>query len=110
MPVQILPIIKTLAPYVAQVATAAIPHFTLKPKSAKADPLVSQQIEELQKAAKQNAESIHVLADNLQKAMLEAESAAQQARAQIRKYKYLLVVSLLMSAASMTACAYLIAR
>ena len=109
MAVQILPIIKALAPYVAQVAAIAIPAFTSKPKSAKVDPFTSKQIEELQKAAKQNAESIHVLAENLQKAMDSVEDAAQEARAQIVKYRFLLVVSFGMSVVSMGLCIYLLA-
>jgi len=108
MAIQFLPLIKTLAPYVAQVATAAIPAFTSKPETVKLDPVLSRQIEELQTAAKQNAESIHVLAANLQKAMSGVETAAQDARSQIAKYKSMLFASLCMSFASLVACVYLL--
>lgn len=110
MAIEILSMLKTLAPYVAQVATAAIPAFTSKPATAKLDPVVSKQIEELQTAAKQNAESIHVLADNLQKAMLGAEAAAQEARAQNARYKSMLVASFCMSLASVAVCIFLLIR
>jgi hypothetical protein len=62
MAFQFLPILKVLAP----IATAAIPAFTSKPsESAKSDPVVIRQIEELQAAVTKNAESLHAIADNL---------------------------------------------
>ena len=110
MAVQILPIIKALAPYIAQVATAAIPAFTSKPESAKVDPLVSQQIEELQEAVRKNAESIHVLAESLQKTVLGVESVEQQVRAQVDPYKTPFFISVAMFLVAMAACAYVVFR
>ena len=43
MAIQFLPIIKAVAPYVAQVAAYAIPAFTAKPEAVKADPVVVKQ-------------------------------------------------------------------
>ena len=80
------------------------------PTVAKLDPVVARQIEELQTAAKQNAESIHVLADNLQKAMLGAEAVAREARARNAKYKSMLLASFYMSLASVVLCIYLLIR
>lgn len=101
MAVQVIPIIKMLAPYVTQVATAAIPAFTSKPAEvAKSDPVVAQQIQELQAAATQNAESIHVLAEKLQHAILSLEVAAQDGKRQIAAYKMVLFVALALSIAS----------
>jgi hypothetical protein len=94
MAVQVLPIIKALAPYITQIATAAIPAFTSKPEDAKTDPVLSRQIEELQAAATQNAESIHVLAENLKITIQELETAAQVAQKQIATYKILIFCSL----------------
>jgi hypothetical protein len=98
MAVQVLPIIKALAPYITQIATAAIPAFTSKPEVAKTDPVLSRQIEELQAAATQNAESIHVLAENLKITIQELETAAQVAQKQIATYKILIFCSLGLSA------------
>jgi hypothetical protein len=110
MAVPVLPIIKAVAPYIAQVATAAIPVFTSKPEAAKADPILTRQIEELQAAASQNAQSVHVLAENLQQAMQEIERAAQEARQQAATYKTLLFVSFGFSALSLCMSIYLLVR
>lgn len=76
-----LPIFKMVLPHVAGIAASALPAFTSK-KSAEqvADPLVSQQIEELQTAVTANAESIHVLAEKLQQTIegLDEGSAKMQ--------------------------------
>lgn len=89
MAVAIFPIIKAVAPYLAQIATAAIPAFTSKPAdAAKSAPVMAQQIEELQAAATQNAESIHVLAEKLQQAIQGIEMAAEEARKQVATLYY----------------------
>ena len=101
MAVQFLPIIKIVAPYTAQVATAAIPAFTSKPEAAKIDPVVAKQIEELQAAATQNAESIHLLAENLQTTIQGLEAAAIESRRQTEQFQRWLGVSLGLSALAM---------
>lgn len=111
MAIQFLPIIKAVAPYVAQVAAYAIPAFTAKPEEAiKADPVLVKQIEELQKAATQNAKSIHVLAENMQQAITGFETAAEEAKKQVKTYRNLLFLSLGMSAISVLICVYLLLR
>lgn len=110
MAVQFIPIIKAIAPYLAQVATAAIPAFTAKPDAVKSDPVVARQIEELQAAAIQNAQSIHVLADKIQQAMQDIENTAQEADKQVAAYKKILFVALGLSAISVSICAYLLLR
>ncbi|HSH87412.1 MAG TPA: hypothetical protein VK958_09215 [Methylophilus sp.] len=111
MAIQFLPIIKALAPYIAQVATSAVPAFTSKPEAAvKVDPLLVKQIEELQSAALQNAESIHVLAEKMQQAIQQIEAAAQIANKQVTAYKTMLFVSFGLSIAAMSACIYLLVR
>jgi len=108
MAVQFLPIIKAVAPYIAQVATAAIPAFTSKPEVAKTDPVVAKQIQELQEAATQNAQSIHILAEKLQQAIQSIESVGQDAQKQISTYKVVIVCSLGLSAVSLAICIYII--
>ena len=110
MAVQFLPILKAVAPYLAQIATAAIPAFTFKPEAAKLDPVVAKQIEELQAAATQNSQSIHVLAEKLQQAMQDIDTAAQEARKQVAAYKTMLFVSLGLSAVSLAICVYILVR
>jgi hypothetical protein len=110
MAIPILPIIKAVAPYIAQIATSAIPAFTSKPDAAKSDPVLSKQIDELQKAATQNAQSIHLLAEKLKQAIQDLESAAQGARKQIATYKALILCSLGLSAISIATSVYVIIR
>lgn len=108
MAVQLLPIIKAVAPYVAQIATAAIPSFTSRSDAVKSDPALARQIEELQQAATQNAESIHVLAAKMQQAMEGMESAAREAQKSIAAYRTALFASLGLSIISVLASAYLL--
>lgn len=101
MAVHVLSIIKAVAPYVAQVTTAAIPAFTSKPaEAAKSDPVIGRQIEELQAAATQNAESIHVLAENLQQAIEGIEVALKESKKQVAAYKIMLFAALGLSGVS----------
>lgn len=59
MALQILPIIKAVAPYLTQITASAIPAFTSKPaETVKVDPVIAKQIEELQSAATRNSESV----------------------------------------------------
>jgi hypothetical protein len=110
MAFQLLPIIKAVAPYLAQVATAAVPVFKSNPEAVKLDPVVAKQIEELQAAVTQNAKSIQVLAEKTQQVMRDLENAAQDARKQVAAYKAILLVSLGLSALSLATCLYLLVR
>ena len=108
MAIQFLPIIKAVAPYIAQVATAAIPAFTSKPEVVKTDQVVAKQIQELQAAATQNAQSIHMLAEKLQQAIQSLERAGQDAQRQISTYKVIIAASLGLSAVSLSICIYML--
>ncbi|MDZ4177633.1 MAG: hypothetical protein U1E29_00130 [Coriobacteriia bacterium] len=111
MALPILSIIKAVAPYVAKIATEAMPAFTSKPAAiAKSDPIIAKQIEELQAAATQNAESIKVLAEKLQQAIQGIETAAQDAKKQVATYKAMLVVALGLSGLSVTLSIYVLIR
>jgi hypothetical protein len=110
MAIQFLPIIKAVAPYLAQVATAAIPAFTSKHEAVKSDPVVAKQIEELQAASTKNAESIQVIAENIQQAMQGIENAAKEANKKVAAYKIMLFVSLGFSAVSFGTCVYILVR
>lgn len=108
--IQFLPILKAVAPYLAQVATAAIPAFTAKPEAEKVDPVLTKQIEELQTATLQNAESIHLLAEKMQQAILALEEAAEEARKEVATYKTMLIVSFGLSVSMTLAFVYLLLR
>ena len=110
MAVQFLPIIKAALPYVAQIATVAIPAFTKKPEEVKVDPVVTQQIEELQTAATQNANSIHVLAEKMKLAIQGFEAATEAAKRQVQIYKMMLLCSLFFSIVSFVGFIYLLLR
>lgn len=111
MAIELIPLIKAVGPYVAQIATAAIPAFTSKPaETVKADPVIARQIEELQAAATQNAQSIHVLAEKLQQTMQGVEAAARDAKRQVAAYKAMLFVALALAGASMALSIALLVR
>lgn len=93
----IVPILKALLPHVAQIATVAIPAFTKKPGVDKVDPVVAQQIEELQSAATKNAESIHVLAEKLQLTIQGIEQGADKIQRDMAKLRTLLIFSWVLS-------------
>ena len=95
MAVQIIPLIKALGPYVTAIATSAIPHFTSnKSDAAKSDPLLAQQIGELQTASTKNAQDLHTLAEQIQKLISSTTEAAEVAKRQVATYKTLLFISL----------------
>jgi hypothetical protein len=108
--IQFLPILKAVAPYLAQVATAAIPAFTAKPEVAIDDPVLTRQIEELQAASVQNAESIHLLAEKMQQAILALEQASEEARKEFATYKMMLFISFGLSATTTIIMIYLLVR
>ena len=74
-----LPLIKVVLPYLAPVVSSALPSFTKK-KSETADPLVSQQIAELQDAVKANNESVKALARAMEESARANDAAIRQAR------------------------------
>ena len=63
----------------APIFAAALPAFTKK-KSEKAEPVVNQQISELQDAVKTNAESIAALAKGLEEAVKANDTAMRHTR------------------------------
>ncbi len=101
MAAHILPFIKAVAPYIAQVATVAIPAFTSKSSGeTKSDPVVAQQIVELQTAVTQNAQSVHILAEKLQQVIEGLEKTAEDAKNQAVLYKRALYLAIGLSVLS----------
>lgn len=105
-----LPVLKAALPYVTQIVTAAIPAFTSKPDTSKADPVISKQIVELQSAATKNAESIHVLAEKLQQTIEGIDSAAVNFQKQVMIFKMLLFMSTAIAIIALVVAAWAIAK
>jgi predicted nucleotide-binding protein (sugar kinase/HSP70/actin superfamily) len=92
-----LPVIKAAIPHLAQVVTVALPMFTSRSGNADRDALIARQINELQEAATQNAESVKELATQLQSTFEGLESAATDLQRQLKRQKQLTVVMLILS-------------
>lgn len=106
MAVQLIPLIKALGPYLTTIATTAIPAFTSKPEVAKADPAIAQQIRELQDAVTKNSQSLHTLAEQLQKVITSAEEASAVAKRQVATYKILVLGSTIVSVVAVALAVY----
>jgi archaellum component FlaC len=111
MVLQFLPFLKAIIPHLAKVATVAIPVFSSKPgEKAKNYHIIAKQIEELQAASTQNAESIRVLAEKLRQTIQDIEDAAQDVRNKITRYKIMLFIALGLSVVSMLLSIILLSR
>jgi hypothetical protein len=106
MAIQFIPLIKALAPYLTTIATSAIPAFTSKSEVAKSDPVVAQQITELQDAVTKNAQSLHIIAEQLQKVITSAEEASVEAQRQVATYKTLVLGSSIISVIAIAIAIY----
>ena len=101
-----IPIIKALGPYLLPIINSAIPAFTSKAGLAKTDPVVAQQVQELQDAVIKNAESLQTLAEQLQKLVQSAEVAAVAAKREMTIYKLVALGSALLSLGAVALAAY----
>ena len=96
--------LKAVLPYVTNIVTAAIPAFTArKDRSAE---VTAQQIAELQSAATHNAESVKVLAEQLQRTVSALEQGAVNVERALRRLRLLASATLLVAVAAL--CAALI--
>jgi len=94
-----LPVIKVVLPYVAPIVSAALPVFSKK-KSDKADPLVTQQITELQEAVRNNNGSVKALAQAVEESAKANDAAIRQARLLARPALGVAVVSVVIALAA----------
>jgi hypothetical protein len=95
-----IPALKVILPYVTTVATAAIPAFTQWRDGEKSSELVAQQIGELQQAAGQNAESVRLLAEQMQQALKMIEQASEDNARRLRRTQWLAVAACALSVAA----------
>lgn len=84
-----LPLLKAVLPYLTTIVTAALPAFTARKDN--------EQIAELQQAVRQNAESIKVLAEQLQRTIHAIEAGAAAAERAQRQARTVSVVALVIS-------------
>ena len=92
-----LPALKVILPYVAQVVTVAVPVFTKKTDKGPAAEIIPQQIQELQGAVTRNAESLKVLADQLQQAIATIDAGAVRMEREMRTLRLLCLASIFTS-------------
>lgn len=95
-----LPALKAILPYVSQVVSVALPVFTKIADKNKSADVIPDQIQELQSAVIHNAESLKVLADQLQKTITSIEAGAVRMESELRAIRRLSVAAILMSLAA----------
>lgn len=110
MAIRILPFIKALAPYIAQIAIATLPSFTSESKATILDPGFAKEIEELKSMGTKNAKSIQVLAEKMQQVIQRIEPAAQENKKQVQTFKIILFLTFVLSIASLSTCIYLLIK
>ena len=88
-----LPALKALLPYATQIVTAAIPAFT---RRAGQD-VIPQQIQELQGAVVHNAESVKMLATQMQQVITTIDSGAARIEHDMRTVKRLSIIAIILS-------------
>lgn len=89
--------IKAILPYVTQVLTATIPAFTKKLDRDDAGKVIPDQIAELQKAVTHNAESIKILAAQLQQLISAIDTGSSKVEKKIRIMNWLSIVAVTLS-------------
>ncbi len=82
-----LPVLKAVLPVVTNIVTTAIPAFTAQKKQSEPEDLVARQIGELQSAVTHNAESLKVLAEQLQRTVAAVEEGAQNLEQTVARYQ-----------------------
>jgi protein-S-isoprenylcysteine O-methyltransferase Ste14 len=92
-----LPAIKAILPYVAQIVTDAIPAFTNKNGENEKDVVAPNQISELQEAVTHNAESLRVLAIQLQQVISGIDAGSAKAEKEIKTVKWISILAIVIS-------------
>ena len=97
-----LPALKALLPYATQIVTAAIPAFTRK--SGTAQDVIPEQIQELQGAVIHNAESVKILATQMQQVITGIDSGAVRIERDMRILRRLSVIAIVLSLIAIASC------
>jgi hypothetical protein len=93
--------LKAVLPYVTNIVTAAIPAFTARKGQDRSAEVTAQQIAELQSAATHNAESVKVLAEQLQRTVSALEQGAVNTDRTLRRLRLVAAASLLVALAAL---------
>ena len=89
-----LPALKAVLPYVTNIVTAALPVFTARKGQDRAAEVMAQQITELQSAALRNAESVKLLAEQLERTLSALDEGALKAERSLRRARLVAFTSL----------------
>jgi len=95
--------LKTVLPYVTNIVTAAIPAFTARRGQDRSAEVTAQQIAELQSAATHNAESVRVLAEQLQRTVSALEQGAVNLERAMRRLRVVASVALVFALVALCA-------
>ena len=101
--------LKTVLPYVTNIVTAAIPAFTARRGQDRSAEVTAQQIAELQSAATHNAESVKVLAEQLQRTVGALEQGAVNVEREMRRLRVLASAALVLALLALCAALVVVA-
>jgi hypothetical protein len=109
MPAWLIPVLKSVLPYVGTIVSAAAPVFTKKSADAAANQsiLQQQQITELQAAASKNDEHIKALAIQMQNAVEALENGASLADKRHQRIMVLCISAIVISVISLGTALYM---
>lgn len=94
------------APYIPEIIKIARPLFTRNTAKEKSIEVVSQQIAELQTAAIQNAESIKIIASEMQHTIEALQKGSAALEKSLDRVRVLLVISITVSALAFCVAVY----
>lgn len=110
MPAWLIPVLKSVLPYVGTIVSAAAPVFTRKSADTAANQtkLHQQQITELQAAASENDAHIKALAMQMQNTVEALENGAALAEARHQRIMALCILAIVISVISLGAVLYIV--
>ena len=92
-----LTVVKAILPYLAQIVTASIPAFTKKSDKSGTEDITRNQISELQEAVTHNAESLKILATQLQQVITGIDNGSAKIEKEIKAIKFLSIFAIAIS-------------
>jgi hypothetical protein len=95
-----LPAVKVILPYLAQIVTAAVPAFTKKADKTGSEDITRNQISELQDAVTHNAETLKILATQLQQVINGIDSGAGKVEKETKVTRMLALLAISLSIAA----------
>lgn len=96
-----LPVLKAVLPYLTTIVTATAPAFTNRKDNDKSAAVVGKQITELQEAVRHNAESVRLLAEQMQRTIRAIEVGAEANERALRQARVLALGALVAAVAAL---------